>query len=490
MAVSLYVNIKSSPLDRGPEQEIFCSYELLNSSGKVSCFHTARPLEKARTSLALFLSKTADEKVVLRAPQYKGTGTQERDWQRRDCTMWYVGIDWADTHHDALVLDEKGQQRGSLRVDHTADGLAKLNTFLETISGPEQKEQMACIIETTHGLLIAFLLETGWPVYPVNPRTVERHRAPSGAKTDLIDAYLLAKTGRADLADLHRLTPDSEVVQELKALTRDQDALIQMQTRLVNQLTATLKAYYPVAWQLFAKLQQHSSLIFLHTYPTPQAARDASLEQITEVLKQAGHTTAEQVVPKILETLHQPQLTAPAITTRTKSRLLLALVAQLLPLVEQITAYDKEIERLFLMHEDNEVFSSLPRAGKRLAPRLLAEIGDERTRYADAASLQALAGTSPVLFQSGNYAKAHRRLGCIKPLRNALHQFAWQSTQQDGWARDYYQRKRAEGKSHTVAVRALSNVWARIIFAMLNTHEPYDAAIFEASQRLHARRVA
>ena len=188
--------------------------------------------------------------------------------------------------------------------------------------------------------------------------------------------------------------------------------------------------------------------------------------------------------------LHQPQLTANAITTRTKSRLMLALVAQLLPLVEQIAQYEKEITHLFLKHEDNEVWSSLPRAGKRLAPRLLAEIGDERTRYADAGSLQALAGTSPVLFQSGNYAKAHRRLGCIKPSRNALHQFAWQSTQQEGWARDYYQRKRAEGKSHTVAVRALANVWARIIFAMLKSHEPYDPATFEAAQRLHARHVA
>jgi transposase len=72
----------------------------------------------------------------------------------------------------------------------------------------------------------------------VNPRTVDRRRAASGAKTDTIDAYLLAKTGRADLTDLHRLTPDSETMTELKLLTRDQDALIHMQTRLVNQLTA------------------------------------------------------------------------------------------------------------------------------------------------------------------------------------------------------------------------------------------------------------
>ncbi len=155
--------------------------------------------------------------------------------------MWYAGIDWAMDHHDTLVIDEKGRQVGSLRIAHTPQGMNQLNTFLEQIIGTASKEEMACIIETTHGLLIAHLLEALFPVYPVNPRTVDHRRSASGAKTDLIDAYLLAKTGRADLADLHRLTPDSETVAELKLLTRDQEALIQMQTRLVNQLTACRK---------------------------------------------------------------------------------------------------------------------------------------------------------------------------------------------------------------------------------------------------------
>src|ERR1700736_531859 len=214
--------------------------------------------------------------------------------------MWYAGIDWANDHHDAVVIDEKGHQVGSLRVEHTPQGLSKLNTFLEQIIGMAPKEQMACIIETTHGLLIAHLLEAGWPVYPVNPRTVDRRRAPSGAKTDTIDAYLLAKTGRADFADLHRLTPDSEKVQELKTLTRDQDALIQMQTRLVNQLTACLKAYYPVALELFGKLQQKSTLHFLQAYPTLPAARAASVEELTVLLKQARYPGARQKAQQLV----------------------------------------------------------------------------------------------------------------------------------------------------------------------------------------------
>jgi len=49
-----------------------------------------------------------------------------------------------------------------------------------------------------------------------------------------------------------------------------------------------------------------------------------------------------------------------------------------------------------LTHADSDAFSSLPGAGKRLALRLLAEWGDDRARYTDATSVQALAGTSPV----------------------------------------------------------------------------------------------
>lgn len=401
--------------------------------------------------------------------------------------MWFAGIDWADRHHDTVVIDEAGRKVAQLRVEHTPQGLKKLVSFLREIA---PLEQIACILETKHGLLITALLEAGLALYPVNPKTIDRKRAASGAKTDLIDAYLLAKHGRAEWTDLRRLDPDSPKIAELKALTRDQESLIQSQTRLVNQLTACLKAYYPAALQLFTKLQQRSTLIFLQTYPTPQAAQQATVAQIEETLRKGRHTHPTTVAPKIYEVLHQPHLVADEVTIRTKARLMQALVAQLLSLLEQIAAYDKEITALFLTHTDSQIFASLPGAGKRLAPRLLAEWGDDRNRYADASSIQALAGTSPVPFESGNYAKVHQRLACLKPLRNALQQFAWLSTQQEDWARDYYDRKRKEGKSHSMAVRALANIWVRIIFAMWLKKEPYERTTFEAAQRRHPCRAA
>lgn len=152
--------------------------------------------------------------------------------------MWFAGIDWADTHHDLLIIDHFGRQITSFRVAHTPEGLQEMVSRLTAVTGPQNKASLACIVETNHGLLIATLLEAGLSVYPVNPKTVDRKRSASGAKTDKIDAYLLAKHGRSELADLRRLEPDSALIAELKVLTRDQDSLIQSQTRLINQLTA------------------------------------------------------------------------------------------------------------------------------------------------------------------------------------------------------------------------------------------------------------
>src|SRR5207302_3089004 len=135
-------------------------------------------LRKLVLPLAWFLNTTGHQRVTLRAPQYKDTGVQKSPLvQERSEPMKFCGIDWANDHHDAVSIDEQGQQLGSIRVAHSSQGLSQLDAYLEQIAGPGGKEQVACIIETTHGLLIAHLLEQGWAVYPVNPRTVERRRA-------------------------------------------------------------------------------------------------------------------------------------------------------------------------------------------------------------------------------------------------------------------------------------------------------------------------
>ena len=79
----LYIKLRTSPLDTGPEQGYTCSMKLLNWPRKVSLLHPARPIEKARTSSAWFLSTTDHERVAGRLPQYRdlpmvGTASRKR----------------------------------------------------------------------------------------------------------------------------------------------------------------------------------------------------------------------------------------------------------------------------------------------------------------------------------------------------------------------------------------------------------------------------
>lgn len=402
--------------------------------------------------------------------------------------MWFAGIDWADQHHDVVVIDAAGARVGQLRVPHSAAGVQQLVSWLRQLGNGEVArcpDQLACLIETSHGVLITALLEQGLAVYPVNPKTVTHGRKPSGAKTDAIDAFMLARLGRSDLSELRRLAPDAPLIAELKTLTRDQDALIRTQTRLTNQLIACLKAYYPVALTWFDRIAQGVTLTFLAAFPTPTAFQDASLAEITALLKGGHYPKAAPKAQQLAQLAQTPQLHALPSVSHAKTRSMLALVAQLRLVMQQLAEYDSEIARVFAAHSDAALFAGVPGSGQRIGPRLLAEWGDDRLRYPTAASLQAVAGTAPVLFQSGTYRSTRMRSACSKPLRNVLFQFARESLQKEAWAKRYYERKRQEGKTYTMAVRALANQWVRILFAVWQKRERYDPAVFALAQRAH-----
>lgn len=401
----------------------------------------------------------------------------------------FVGIDWAQDSHEICVLDTEGNVKASFRVEHTYEGLKFLcNKLRELAHGDLTK--IGCALETNRGLLVNSLLAEGFNVYPINPREVDNRRKTSGAKTDRIDAKILAKILRSDYQDLKKLEPDSETITELRQLTRDQNGLIQMQTALTQQLRECLKEYFPVILEIFPDLTSETPLLFLKDYPTLQAALGIDISQLAAFFKKNRVPHPNETAGRVYIELHKPQLQARPAIIRAKSRLALGLIEQIQVLKKQIRAYDQEIDRVFKSHSDSQIFASLNRAGKRLAPRLLAEWGDNRARFSSAKDVQALAGTSPTPYQSGKLSWPHFRWSCVKDFRYVMQLYAWQSTFAEPWALAYYQRKRAEGKKHHEAVRALANIWVRIIFAMWQKHEPYNQETFLAAQKKHLRQIA
>jgi len=399
--------------------------------------------------------------------------------------MYFVGIDWADEKHDLVVMDHDGNVCASFQVPHNSEGMQGLKRRLLKIS--EKSTDFACIIETRNGLMVQFLLENSFPVYPVNPKQVNSRRKPSGAKTDFLDALALANIGRADLPTLQCLQPLTELVEELRILTRDQDSLIQDSTRLKNRLIACLKEYYPVALKLFSKPYLPVALAFVKKYPNYAQARKASVKSLESFLIKHHYGQPHLKARELREMLQQPQLLARQATERAKSQLMQAIVAQIEAVEEQIRQYDEVIGELFQRHSDSTIFQSLPAAGKRLGPRLLAEWGDNRSQYHNYAAVQSLAGTCPVIKASGKYHHVKQRKSCVKAFRRVMHQYAFVTAAHVEWAGEYYARKRAEGKRHHEAVRALANVWVRIIYAIWQKKGVYDGDVFLEAQQKHRR---
>jgi len=396
--------------------------------------------------------------------------------------MTFVGFDWASDHHDVVVVDAQGRIVEDFRFDDTAEGWKQFIGLLSPYAHP------AVVIETSSGRVVERLLETGYAVYPVNPQAAKQYRkrkAPSGTKTDRMDAWSLADALRLDGPTWRALKPNDPLTAELRLVCRDEIALIEQRTALICQLRAALKEYYPTALEAFADWTSASSWAFVEAFPTPAALTQAGKrkwEKFLHVHKLFRPETYE----RRLTLFGQAQIFCghPA-TTNAKSLLAVALAAQLRVLEAQLGKFRARIQELFARHPDHEIFDSLPGTGEKLAPRLLAELGDDRQRFDSPQALQCYAGTAPVSYQSGRTQKAYLRLACQKVLRHTVHLWANLSREKCPWAQTYYQKKREEGHGHANALRCLGQRWLKILWKMWQTKKSYNAETHQRNRLRH-----
>jgi hypothetical protein len=386
---------------------------------------------------------------------------------------YYLGVDWADQSHAVVGMDEDGTKIAAHSVSHTAEGFSAWGRELDEWRA--QAIELWAAIERPDGRVVDFLLDHGVVVYPVNPKALDRARdrfRQSGAKSDPFDAWVLADLLRTDHAQLRALQPSSEAAQELKLLAEDCQRHIRQQTRLVNQLTATLKAYYPRALEV-AELTAVLAREFLQAYPTPEA-----VTALTERRWQRWartHRLSETRTRELWDVLQRPQLPVPAHVVRAKARLMQSLVAQLLPVVAAVAQYRKAIDDFFASMPAAQWMRTLP-IGKHgiTAPTLWARLGDAPGRWESFRHLQAQAGTVPVTKRSGKQRVVQFRFACDKALRYVVDQVAYLSLLSSTWARAYYDQQRERGHSHRQALRALGAKWLKIIFVMWQRQVPYD----------------
>lgn len=386
---------------------------------------------------------------------------------------YYLGVDWADQTHAVWIVNEQGVKVASHTVPHTAAGLSEWGRELDEWRA--QGIELWAAIERPEGRVVDFLLDHGVVVYAVNPKALDRARdrfRQSAAKSDPFDARVLADFLRTDHRHLQALQPSSEAAQELKYLAEDYRRHVRQQTRLVNQLTATLKAYYPRALEV-TELTTTLARQFLQAYPTPTAVAGLTEKQWQRWAR--AHRLSEARTQALWEVLRQPQLPVPAHVVRVKSRLMLTLVEELAAVMAAVGQYREAIEAFFVDLPGAQWIRTLPIGEHGVtAPTLWALLGDAPGRWESYQHLQGHAGAVPVTIRSGRQRVVRFRFACDKSWRYIVDQVAFLSLQRSEWARAYYDQHRTRGHDHQPALRALGAKWLKIIFVMWGRQIPYD----------------
>jgi transposase len=395
----------------------------------------------------------------------------------------FCGIDWAEDHHDIALVDRDGGLVARLRVSDDAAGLALLLELLAE-KGDGAGNPVPVAIETPRGLLVACLRATGRKVYPVNPMAVARYRdrhSVAGRKSDHGDAVVLANILRTDLHAHRPLPADSELAQAIAVLARAQQDAVWDRVAAHNKLRSHLREYFPGFLAAFAAakggIMRPEARAILAAALTPADAAELTLAQLRALLRKAGRSRGiDAEAQRLRGAFGQEQMRQLPLVEQAMGRQSLALLRQLDAACQSADDLEQAAVEAFNQHPDAGIITSFPGIGALTGARVLAEIGDDRSRFTDARGLKAYAGAAPITRASGkSRSVTHRR---IKNNRLAAAGYIWafSAITASPGARDHYDRRRDAGDRHAAAQRNLFSRFLGCLHHCLTTSQHYDEA--------------
>jgi transposase len=396
----------------------------------------------------------------------------------------FCGIDWAEDHHDIALVDRDGQLLARCRISDDAAGLTALLSLLSE-HGDSPDDPVPVAIETPRGLLTACLRVTGRKVYPINPMAVARYRdrhSVAGRKSDHGDAVVLANVLRTDMHAHRPLSADSELAQAIAVLARAQQDAVWDRTTAHNKLRSHLREYFPGFLAAFTDarggITRPEARAILAAAPTPAAAAKLTAAQLRALLKKAGRSRGiDTEAQRLRDAFRTEQMRQLPLAEQAMGRQTFALLRQLDAACASADDLEAAAIESFNQHPDAGIITSFPGLGALTGARVLAETGDDRSRFQDAKGLKAYAGAAPITRASGKTKSVtHRR---VKNNRLAAAGYIWafSALSASPGARGHYDRRRDAGDGHAGAQRNLFGRLLGCLHHCLLTGQHYDETI-------------
>jgi len=235
-----------------------------------------------------------------------------------------------------------------------------------------------------------------------------------------------------------------------------------------------LLEFYPQAVKAFPQLKHKAALTILAAAPTPALGMKLTNRKVVALLHGCGRRNDNTLVEQILTDLKTPALRQPDRVEIALGNTVAGLVAVILAMQVAVAQLERALAAEFDQHPLSPVLRSAPGLGPILAARVLAEVGDDPTRFTTAAGLRAFAGTAPVTRASGKSRRVSARRVRNKRLADACHWWAFAALTKSPGARAHYDRRCAAGEQHNAALRNLANKLLGRLWWFLNNDELWD----------------
>ena len=396
-----------------------------------------------------------------------------------------IAIDWADRKHDVCELEYQNNKPIFTVIPSKPEAI---NAWANALKQKYKGQLVAVACELKKGPLIYALSKFKHIVlFTINPSTVAKYRkafTQSGAKDDPTDAAIQLEILQQHMPKLNVITPDTESIRSLAQLVEYRRKLVQDRVDLTNEITSTLKNYYPQVLDWFNEKDSMIFCDFLLRWPSLEHVKRARKQTLIDFFNQHNSRYLAVNEKRINEIKQAEVLTNDNAIIQPNLLLIECLVAQLKPLMLSIERFDHDIKSIYKKHNDRFIYDSLPGAGPQMAPRLLAAMGSNRERYQSSEEVQKYAGIAPVTERSGKKEWIHWRYSCTTFLRQTFVEWAGQSVRYSFWAKAYYEQQKSKGKPHNTIIRALAFKWIRILFRCWKTKTAYDESTYlEALKR-------
>lgn len=387
-----------------------------------------------------------------------------------------VGIDVSKGKSTVAILSIEGEViEMPFDINHDVEDLEKLDKKLQKFS----KEDLKIVLEQTgtyHLPILTYLLDKEYCVIAENALKIKKYldRSLRKAKTDKKDSLKLAEYACDNWYKLKVNFIEEEKYKELRFLSRQYFSLNSMKVKQKVDFSDLTDMLFPGYYQLLEECNFVVGLKIFEKFSDPEIIRKKKLETFLNDVEKIAQKIGQQRAGRNLaiKVYELAKKSVPSCPSNSSTQLILnKRVVALINLIETTNEIIAKMNEIAKSMDEYKEVRNMKGVGDRLAPLLIAEIGDIR-RFKNAGSLIAYAGIDSPPYQSGKYEATNRHIS--KRGNKYLRKTGFEVMQSiksfcrvDCEVYDYIVKKETEGKCKKSAKIAGLNKFLRQYYGIL-----------------------